>query len=80
MEEVSLNLIPDNEVKYIYYSLLHNKYEKKQINKLFKYFSLSIEYVDDANKLLSKEAIKNNSLFNIYIIYLTLKLLLIFFF
>ena len=59
MKEVSLNLIPDNEVKYIYYSLLHNKYEKKQINKLFKYFSLSIESLEDANKLLAKEAIRN---------------------
>ena len=59
MEEISLNLISDIDENYIKYSLLYEKYDKKEVERLLKICKLSIESLDDAKTLLSKSEVKN---------------------
>lgn len=59
MEEISLNLISDIDENYIKYSLLYEKYDKKEVERLLKICKPSIESLDDAKTLLSKSEVKN---------------------
>ena len=58
MEEISLNLISDIDENYIKYSLLYEKDEKKEVERLLKICKPSIESLDDAKTLLSKSEVK----------------------
>lgn len=60
MEEISLDLISDIDENYIKYSLLYEKYDKKEVERLLKVYKPNIESLDDAKSLLSKSEVNPN--------------------